>query len=303
MDGHSARRENKDARHAAGQGHRSGRSTAAGVSCHINTMDGEQSKERLAVYVDGFNLYHGLHDEAARELLWLDQVALAKSLRPRSSLVRVKYFTATVLNDPGAQSRQDRYVEALKAHYPGRLTVVMGKYMEKPRRCRSCGANWISYEEKQTDVNMAVHIVADVAAGIAETYMIVTADSDVIPAVKMAKAQNSAATIIAQYPPRRQSSAITRLLPSSRQITISKLKQAQFPDRAVAPNGQIFTRPPKWYPAGTTPDPSQEPGPSAEPETSALEVCDHSSAPETAEAAKPHRPSPAQVAKVLNARR
>ncbi len=47
--------------------------------------------ERLIVYIDGFNLYHGLHDAAGNRLLWLDIVKLATTLRPRSALVQVKY--------------------------------------------------------------------------------------------------------------------------------------------------------------------------------------------------------------------
>ena len=83
-------------------------------------MTSEQTRERLAVYVDGFNLYHGLHDATGTELLWLDLVKLARNLRPKSSIVRVKYFTAMVTGDPEAQSRQDRYISALKALYPGK---------------------------------------------------------------------------------------------------------------------------------------------------------------------------------------
>lgn len=39
--------------------------------------------ERLIVYVDGFNLYHGLHDAARCRWLWLDLVALAQLRVPR----------------------------------------------------------------------------------------------------------------------------------------------------------------------------------------------------------------------------
>ena len=37
----------------------------------------------LIVYVDGFNLYHGLKASFRRRLLWLDLVAVAESLRPQ----------------------------------------------------------------------------------------------------------------------------------------------------------------------------------------------------------------------------
>lgn len=45
--------------------------------------------ERLIVYIDGFNFYHGMHDKFGRSTLWIDFVALAQSLRPRSHLGRV----------------------------------------------------------------------------------------------------------------------------------------------------------------------------------------------------------------------
>lgn len=85
-----------------------------------------------------------------------------------------------VSNDPSAQANQDRYINALKALNPGCLMVVMGKYMKKHRQCFSCGATWESFEEKQTDVNIAVHLVADVAGNRADTYMVISADSDII---------------------------------------------------------------------------------------------------------------------------
>lgn len=215
-------------------------------------MKSEKSIEQLAVYVDGFNLYHGLHDASGTELLWLDLVKLARNLRPRSSVLKVKYFTAMVTDDPDAQSRQDRYISALKALYPGRVTVIHGQYMSKKRTCRECGAIWKIFEEKQTDVNIAVHLVADVAAKIADTFMVISADSDVIPAIKMGRTLNQHATIIAQFPPRRESKALRRLLPSSRQITLQTIRESQLDDLTVSTKGEQFMRPTKWTSVANT---------------------------------------------------
>ena len=55
---------------------------------------------RLIVYVDGFNLYHGMHDEARCRLLWLDPVRLVRLLRPKDDLQVVRYFTAPLLDNP-----------------------------------------------------------------------------------------------------------------------------------------------------------------------------------------------------------
>ncbi|MFC5338050.1 hypothetical protein [Leucobacter denitrificans] len=71
---------------------------------------------------------------------------------------------------------------------------------------------------------------------------------DVIPAVKMARTLDNEATLIAQFPPRRESHALKRMLPSSRQITIANIKAAQLLDVTEAPNGKVFRRPEKWFP-------------------------------------------------------
>lgn len=211
-------------------------------------MTSETAKDRLIVYIDGFNLYHGIHDAASHELLWLDIVQLAKDLRPASSVVQVKYFTATVLDEPDAQSRQDRYITALTKLHPGRLTVIRGEYKRRHKRCRTCGAKWISYEEKQTDVNMAIHIVADVSGGRADSYMIVSGDTDVIPAVKMGWSIDPNAVIFAQFPPGRSSVALKRMMPASREITLAKLRGALLPVTVTTRDGSVHTCPDKWLP-------------------------------------------------------
>jgi hypothetical protein len=44
--------------------------------------------------------------------------------------------------------------------------------------CRRCGSVWASYEEKETDANIAVALVADAAASASDIALIVSADSD-----------------------------------------------------------------------------------------------------------------------------
>lgn len=70
----------------------------------------------VIAYIDGFNLYHGLRDRYQHRYLWLDLTKLVRHLRPRDSIVAVRYFTAVVRNDPSAQARQQAYLSALQAH-------------------------------------------------------------------------------------------------------------------------------------------------------------------------------------------
>ncbi|MFE7130313.1 NYN domain-containing protein [Streptomyces sp. NPDC057638] len=201
----------------------------------------------LIVYVDGFNLYHGLHGKYRHRYLWLDLVALARSLRPRDELVKVKYFTASVMNDPGALSRQDTYLQALSAHGGTKIEIVKGRYQSKPKRCRSCGATWTHYEEKETDVNIAVSLVSDIATRAADSAMIISGDSDLSPAVRTAKSLMPSAHIIAAFPPGRSSHELRKIMPASFTIFRAKFAGAQLPQTVKDPRtGHVLERPAKW---------------------------------------------------------
>src|SRR6218665_677423 len=135
-------------------------------------------KERLMVYIDGFNLYHAMHDAFGHKTLWLDIVQLAQSFRPSQTLVGVRYFTAPVLGDPEAQSRQAHYVDAIRARYPNTLRVVQGRYQRKDFKCFDCGSVHVKYEEKETDVNIAVSLLTDAALHNMDTALLISGDSD-----------------------------------------------------------------------------------------------------------------------------
>ncbi|MBK8757067.1 MAG: NYN domain-containing protein [Actinomycetales bacterium] len=186
--------------------------------------------ERLIVYVDGFNLYHGLHDSARCRWLWLDLVALATSLRPRSALQQVRYFTAPVLGQPDAQSRQQHYLDALVAHNGARIDIVQGRYQSKTKTCRTCGAQWVEREEKETDVNIAVGLVTDTARGAMDAALLLSADSDLAPAVRAAKGINPSLFVAAAFPPKRYSAELKALMPASFQISPSKVRGSFLPE-------------------------------------------------------------------------
>lgn len=200
----------------------------------------------LIVLVDGFNLYHGMKDQFGRRLLWLDLTALATNLRPRSVLLSIKYFTAPVLDDPTAASNQARYQRALEVHSDGRLEIVQGRYQKKMLTCRKCHARWTHYEEKETDVNIATSMVVAAAAGDADSVIVISADSDLVPAVKAARFLNPRLFIAAAFPPRRFSAELMKLMPSSFHIGTTKITQSQLPEVVLDPSGQALHRPAKW---------------------------------------------------------
>jgi hypothetical protein len=74
---------------------------------------------RVAAYIDGFNLYHGLRSKHGRKYLWLDfELVVTRLLKPYQELTVVRYFTASVRDDAPALARRSSYLGALAAHAP-----------------------------------------------------------------------------------------------------------------------------------------------------------------------------------------
>lgn len=201
---------------------------------------------RVAAYVDGFNLYFGLRAKHGRKYLWLDLQALAERLlRPDQELKRVTYFTARVRNEPDAEQRQSDYLDALVSNSP-LVTILDGHFQEKHRRCRQCGATWTVHEEKQTDVNIAVALLEDAVRDRYDTALLISADSDLCPAIRAMKRLRPEKRVVAAFPPRRQSGDLRRAVDGYLAIGDDKIRQSQLPRAVVTATGITLHRPKHW---------------------------------------------------------
>lgn len=136
---------------------------------------------RVACYVDGFNLYHAIHDLGKPHLKWLNIWDLANSLcRPKESLVKVAYFSAYATWLPDKYARHREYISAL-----GRNGVEchIARFNKKDQSCKKCNSTWIQHEEKETDVHFALTFLEDAIDDVFDRAIIISADSDYVPAV------------------------------------------------------------------------------------------------------------------------
>lgn len=203
-----------------------------------------RATERVAAYVDGFNLYFGVRAEG-RHHLWLDLEALTRSLlRPNQGLRTVRYFTARVRNDPPAEQRQQTYLNALAAH-SSVVDIRQGRFQQKSKTCHSCSASWHEYEEKESDVSLAVSLLEDGVSDLYDTAMVISADSDMSPAIRAVKRLRPKVRIIAAFPPNRRSFALRELCDAAIPIGMAKIRQSQLPE-SVELDGQRYTRPAHW---------------------------------------------------------
>lgn len=203
---------------------------------------------RVMVYVDGFNLYFGLRSKGWRKYYWLDLIALAQALlKPGQRLQGVHYFTSRIRangRNVSDMQRQTAYLEALGT-LPG-LQSHFGHYLEKPRQCRQCGAQWMDYEEKMTDVNIAVQLLADAFDDRFDTALLISGDSDLTTPVCKLRAQFPAKRLIVAFPPDRQSFQLKKAGNATFTIGEANLRQSQLPPQVPRADGFILQRPAHW---------------------------------------------------------
>lgn len=213
---------------------------------------------RAVFYVDGMNAYHGFRNKYDRKYLWLDWGALAQQLRQPDEVLAVRYFTTIVAGEPDAARRQETYLAALTAYRP-EVDIIRGRYKKKVNklRCRVCAERWTcacdpptvhrTYEEKLTDVALAVAMVRDAAEHYGDVTVLVSTDSDMNPAIEATAQIDPARPIYLACPPGRQPEAkylppnVTAFLIREEQLDASLL-----PDTVTGHRGQLYARPKKW---------------------------------------------------------
>jgi len=136
-------------------------------------------------YVDGFNLYHAIDDLGLHHYKWVDLRNLCEVFCP-ANLSRVYYFSAIATWRQAESARHKEYIKALRS---SGVICVLGKFKQKDRECFNCKRKWKDHEEKETDVNIALHILRDAFKDRFEKAIIISGDSDLAPAIRMVRGE------------------------------------------------------------------------------------------------------------------
>jgi uncharacterized LabA/DUF88 family protein len=202
-------------------------------------------KQRVIVYVDGFNFYYGLKSKNWKKYYWLDMVKFAQGLlRKHQELVEVCYFSAKP-TDLNKSKRQDAFFQANKMN--PKFTLYLGKYVTKEIKCNFCKNIIHTFEEKETDVRIAITMLADVYKNKCDVTILISADSDLVPPIERIKEINPVHKVIVCFPPNRNSSNLRKWSNAVKVLVDTRLyEQSLLPETILLPDGFILQRPSKW---------------------------------------------------------
>ena len=213
-------------------------------------MSSSPPRKRCIVYVDGFNLYYGAVRITSH--LWLNLQWFFERLRNDDDVQVIRYFTAMVSGPP--QANQLAYLKALTTC--PKVRFILGKFKPKRHTCRVAACRhkgsrvYMAPEEKQTDVAIGVFMLDDAYQDKADVFVIVSGDSDLVPAVKVLKSRFPNKQVVVYVPtrnPRRGAAAELRgVADKDRDLPLLLLRRCQFPAQIPVGDGEMIEKPSGW---------------------------------------------------------
>lgn len=209
----------------------------------------------VVAFIDGFNLYHALDreddqgDKPYRIYKWLNYWALCERyVAVGDHLVAVYLFTAYIpWESPSGLAKKARHRGLVAVNKRLGVSVEWGKFRPVTRRClATCKAQYKTYEEKRTDVKIALFIQRLAYENKYTKGILISGDTDLAPAIEMVVSLNPQTTFVNVLPIDQNSAELSRL-PNTSQVRMSvqDLVASRLPD-SITLKGARFDCPAEW---------------------------------------------------------
>lgn len=146
-------------------------------------MDNKVNKsqnERVAIYIDGSNLYHKLKDISIPNKTYFDYRKLCLKLARDRKIISCRYYIGVIRakEDDEIGQKLRREQQKLFAHLTKQNFTIKRGYL--------MNAGGI-YHEKGVDVQIAVDMLIGAYEDLYDTAILLSSDTDLIPAIKKIK--------------------------------------------------------------------------------------------------------------------
>lgn len=206
---------------------------------------------KVITFIDGFNLYHALDwfegppdHKRLNKYKWISLFKLASLFVPlKDQLVQVLYFTTLATWDKGKTERHRIFI---KAQEDEGVSVIYGHFKRKDLKCSICLKKFSKPEEKETDVNIALSLYDLALKDRYDKAVIISADSDQIPAIKMVRATFPGKLFGVVLPIGKASEDLKRQADFKFKMREHHLASCRYPDVHTLKDGTLLHCPPNW---------------------------------------------------------
>lgn len=214
--------------------------------------------KKVVAYIDGFNFYHSIAHNLPPTHKWLDyKKFISQFLQPGEKLTGIYIFTANPIWDKERMIRHSNYMRILSSLW---ITVISWNYTFATRKfngtkmpvlpdnlwnIQTVSPNFFyykNYEEKQTDVNIALSLFE---WGIFHCYdkaIIVTGDSDIAPSIHRVKKRRKNKEFVCILPYKWKWKTMSRTCDDVIVISEEHISNSLLPDE-VEVRGVLYKNP------------------------------------------------------------
>jgi uncharacterized LabA/DUF88 family protein len=210
---------------------------------------------RISFLVDGFNLYHSL-SEAQNHLekqstKWLNLKRLCCNylylFGKEAKLQDIYYFSALAVHrenkDPEVTNRHNAFIKCLVNEG---IKIELSRFKKKENKCPSCGYKYSKYEEKETDVKLALKLLELFITDSCDIAVFISGDTDLAPCIKTAKLLFPNKEIAFIFPYKRHNRELEKLVSHSFKIKKEEYTKYQFANPCILKDGSQLKKPLTW---------------------------------------------------------
>ncbi len=197
-------------------------------------------------FIDGFNLYHSIDDNKNfHKYKWLNLEKLCQCfISKKDTIAGIKYFTTMAEWKPESFKRHKLYIKALM-HFKN-TEIIYGKFRTKDKKCPLCKKSYTAHEEKRIDVNIAIELFENAMTDKYDTAIIISGDSDLIPAIKAIKTNFPTKRIGIIIPISRRAEELKSIADFHMKIKEKHLVSSQFSDVIFVNEQEQIKKPESW---------------------------------------------------------
>ena len=215
---------------------------------------------RVSFFIDGFNVYHSvqacLDAGTISSGKWFDYGGYCGQLLTRNvrffgddaSVVKVRLYTAIATykqrSDADSIARHLKFNKALKSTG---VEIVLGNFVEGGATCRgSCGELYKKFEEKKTDINLAMGVLTAFIEDEADCAVIISGDTDQLSTIEHAKKLFPTKKLAVAFPAHRHNRELESASHFSMKITAQDYEFNPLPTTVTALDGKSLHKPASW---------------------------------------------------------
>lgn len=201
--------------------------------------------EKVIFLIDGFNLYHALMEKNRyKKYRWINLYSLAnKFISKNNKIEDIYYFTAFATWSPNKVKRHKAFIKAQE--FQG-VKVIFGEFKKRDKKCNICKKTYQTFEEKKTDVNIAITLFQLAIKDKYDKAIIISGDSDLIPSIEAVKSTFPEKQIGVIIPIGRRAELLKITCDFYMKMKEKHLYSSMLPDVIDIGKGKEIKRPEYW---------------------------------------------------------